>query len=111
MEAGTIIFIASFLLLDLLLRKKFPGFYKRIQLPVNITVSVLALTYCALLIYALHEVLNSGVSGGDKLFFTLLVLISLGAFVYMTTSLWRRWLREGRKDAQALDDMTGGVGR
>lgn len=111
MEAGTIIFIASFLLLDLLLREKFPGFYKRIQLPVNITVSVLALAYCALLIYALHEVLNSGVSGGDKLFFTLLVLISLGAFAYMTTSLWRRWLREGRKDAQALDDMTGGVGR
>lgn len=102
MEAGTIIFIASFLLLDLLLRKKFPGFYKRIQLPVNITVSVLALAYCALLIYALHEVLNSGLSGGDKLFFTLLVLISLGAFAYMTTSLWRRWLKKRKEDGDGV---------
>ena len=102
MNLGTIIFLAAFFLLDLMLRKKFPGFYKRIQLPVNIIVSVLTTAYCALLIYALHEVLNSGVSSGDKLFFALLVLASLGAFAYMTAGLWRRWLKERKGDGDGV---------
>ena len=102
MKTGTIIFLLSFFLLELLLRKKFPGFYKRLRLPFNIIAGVLALAYCALLIYALHEVLNSSVSGGDKLFFALLALASLGAFAYMAASLGRRWLKERKKDGDGV---------
>ncbi len=102
MKLGTIIVLVSFFLLELLLRKKFPGLYRRIRLPVNIIASVLALSYCVLLIYALHEVLNSSVSGGDKLFFVLLVLASLGAFAFAETSLWRRWLKKRKEDGDGV---------
>lgn len=98
MYAWTIIFLVALFAFDRGMGKRFPKFYRCIQLPVNIIVSVLATAYCALLIYALHEVLNSGVSGGDKLFFASLVLASLGAFAYMTASLWRRWLKERKGD-------------
>lgn len=46
MKLGTIIFLAAFFLLDLMLRKKFPGFYKRIQLPFNIIASIVVAVYC-----------------------------------------------------------------
>lgn len=78
MYAWTIIFLVALFAFDRGMGKRFPKFYRCIQLPVNIIVSVLATAYCALLIYALHEVLNSGVSSGDKLFFASLVLASLG---------------------------------
>ena len=102
MKLGTIIFLVSFFLLELLLRKKFPGLYQRIKLPFNIVAGVLVLAYCTLLIYALYEVLNSSVSGGDKLFFALLVLASLGAFAYMAANLWRQWLKKRKKDGDGL---------
>lgn len=98
MYAWTIIFLVALFVFDRGMGKRFPKFYRCIQLPVNIIVSVLATAYCAILIYALHEVLNSGVSSGDKLFFALLVLASLGAFAYMTAGLWRRWLKERKGD-------------
>lgn len=98
MYAWTIIFLVALFAFDRGMGKRFPKFYRCIQLPVNIIVSVLATAYCAILIYALHEVLNSGVSVGDKLFFALLVLASLGAFAYMTAGLWRRWLKERKGD-------------
>ncbi len=78
MDAWTMIFLVALFVFDRVMGKRFPKFYRCIRLPVNIIASVLALSYCTLLIYALHEVLNSGVPGGDKLFFALLVLASLG---------------------------------
>ena len=102
MYAWTIIFLVALFVFDRGMGKRFPKFYRCIQLPVKIIAGVLATAYCALLIYALHEVLNSGVSGGDKLFFALLVLASLGAFTYMTASLWRRWLKERKEDGDGV---------
>ena len=107
MKLGTIIILVSFFLLELLLRKKFPDFCKRIQLPVNIIAGILALSCCALLIYALYQVLNSAVSGGDKLFFALLVLAALGAFAYMAASLWRQWLKQGKDTVKVIKCITG----
>lgn len=102
MKFGTILFLAVFYILAVLLRKRFPGFYRSIQLTVNIMTSILALICCTVLIYGLYQVLNSGVPGGDKLLFALLVLASVGAFVYMAASLWRRWLKQRKDDGKGV---------
>ena len=94
MDAGSVFFIAAIFLLDLLIRKKFPGFYERIRLPVNVLLSIIVAAYCVFLIYAAYDVLTSGVSGGDKAFFTIFIGAVIAVYGALVTIIWRRWLKE-----------------
>lgn len=105
MKLGTIIFLAAFFLLDLMLRKKFPGFYKRIQLPFNIIASIVVAVYCGFLICTVYDVLTSPVSDGDKVFFVIFIGSIVAVYAALITELWRRWLRERRIDVQSYDDV------
>lgn len=94
MDAGSVFFIAAMFLLDLLIRKKFPWLYKRIRLPVNVLLSIMVAAYCGFLIYAVYDVLASGVSGGDKVFFTIFIVAVIAVYGAIVTIMWRRWLKE-----------------
>ena len=97
MKLGTIIFLAAFFLLDLMLRKKFPGFYKRIQLPFNIIASIVVAVYCGFLIYTVYDVMTSTVSGGDKVFFVIFIGSIVAVYAALITDLWRRWLKDKKE--------------
>lgn len=94
MDAGSVFFIAAMFLPDLLIRKKIPGFYERIRLPVNVLLSIIVAAYCGFLIYAVYDVLTSGVSGGDKVFFTIFIVAVIAIYGAIVTMIWRRWLKD-----------------
>ena len=98
MKLGTIIFLAAFFLLDIMLRKKFPGFYKRIQLPFNIIASIVVAVYCGFLIYTVYDVMTSTVSGGDKVFFVIFIGSIVAVYAALITDLWRRWLKDKKEE-------------
>ena len=94
MDVGSAFFIAAMFLLDLFIRKKIPELYKKIRLPVNVLLSIIVAAYCGLLIYAAYDVLTSGVSGGDKAFFTIFIVAVIAVYGALVTIIWRRWLKE-----------------
>lgn len=99
MNIGSLLFLIVFLILDHILQKRCPRFYKRIQLPINIVFSVLVAGYCGLLLYAICDVLSSNVSSGDKVFFVIFIGINIAIFVAMIILTWLRWARD-RKNNQ-----------
>ena len=96
MNVGTIIFLIVYFIADRIVHKKFPRFYKRMELPINIIFSVLITVYCAFLIYAVYNVLISSVAIDSKIFFVIFIGIIISGYVAIVTFTWRRWLR-GRK--------------
>lgn len=56
-----------------LLEKKFPRFFKRIELPCAMVASGLIIIYCAFPLYGVYDVLTIEVSNGDKVFFTIFI--------------------------------------
>lgn len=56
-----------------LLEKKFPRFFKRIELPCALVASGLIIFYCAFPLYGVYDVLTIEVSNGDKVFFTIFI--------------------------------------
>ena len=100
LDTGSVFFIAAMFLLDLLIRKKFPGLYKKIRLPVNVLLSIIVAAYCGFLIYAVYDVLTSGVSGGDKVFFTIFIVAVIAVYAAIVTIVWRRWLKERKGNSE-----------
>lgn len=56
-----------------LLEKKFPRFFKRIELPCAMVSSGLIIIYCAFPLYGVYDVLTIEVFNGDKVFFTIFI--------------------------------------
>lgn len=88
------ILIVAALIVDRIFQKRFPRFYKRIELPLIILFSLIATVYCGCLIYGVYDVLTSGVSNGDKVFFTVFIGIIISVYVTMVILTWLRWLKE-----------------
>lgn len=91
----TVIFIIVYIILDRLIHKKYPQFYKRAQFPANILFSIFAVIYCGFLLYALYDVLNSSVSIGDKVFFVIFIGINILVFIVILIKTWVDWHKEG----------------
>ena len=64
----SIFLIIIVVVVNKLLEKRFPRFFKRIELPCAIVASGLIIIYCAFLLYGVYDVLISEVSNGDKVF-------------------------------------------
>lgn len=60
-----------------LLEKKFPRFFKRIELPCAMVASGLIIIYCAFPPYGVYDVLTIEVSNGDKVFLQFLLGVLL----------------------------------
>lgn len=83
-------------LADRLVRKRRPGWGRRLDLGWSILLSLLSILYCGLLVYAIVQVLTSAVSTADKVTFLVFMLLSIGVFVGVNLLQWRRWWREKR---------------
>lgn len=97
MNIGSIVFLIALLILDRFIKKKFPRFYKRTELPINIIFSLLVTVYCGFLIYSVYDVLMSGVSNGDKVFFVIFIGVIVSVYIVLVTFTWRRWLKERKQ--------------
>ena len=96
MNIGSILVLIALIAIDRLLRKRFPRFYRRIQLPALILASLLAAVYGALLGYGAWQVLTSGVSAGDKGFFVVFVAVVIAVYAAALIFAWMDWLRKRR---------------
>ena len=87
------------------LEKKFPRFFKRIELPCAIVVSALVIVYCAALLYGVYDVLTSGVSTGDKVFFTVFIGCIIAVYAAILALMWKDWYkkRESSKSSGHID--------
>lgn len=94
MSIKSIIIVVAVVIADRFLKKRFPRFYRRIELPVAIISSLLVAVYCGFLVYAICDVLTSGVSNGDKVFFTIFMGVIISIYVAIVVLMWRKWLKE-----------------
>jgi len=94
MNVGSIVLLIAVYIIDRIFHRKFPRLYKKLQLPVNIVGTVLAAVYCGFLIYAVYDVLTSGVSNADKVFFIIFIGIIVSIYAAMVVIEWRRWAKD-----------------
>lgn len=97
MNIASVLILIALLVLDRLLRKRFPGFYQRIQLPALILASLLAAVYCAFLGYGVWQVLTSSVPAGDKGFFVIFIAVVIAVYTAILIFAWTDWLRKRRR--------------
>ncbi|MGI6029623.1 MAG: hypothetical protein ACOX81_09505 [Candidatus Heteroscillospira sp.] len=91
MEIKWLIFLIIFLVIEKLLEKKFPQFFKRIELPCAIVTSGIITVYCFFLLYAVYDVLTSEVSNGDKVFFSVFIGCIITVYVIIMALIWKSW--------------------
>lgn len=90
--------LALILVADMVLRKKFPQLWERIQLPCNIITSVLSLILIVIIFVGTHQVVTSDMDTGNKVLFVLFAMVYIAAFVWANYSFWRRWLKKRKVD-------------
>ena len=91
-----LIFLIIIVVVNKLLEKKFPRFFKRIALPCAIVASGLIIIYCVFLLYGVYDVLTSEVSNGDKLFFAIFIGCIVAIYVFIMVLMWKNRFK-GRK--------------
>jgi len=94
MKISSIVFLIIVFLIDRVLRKKFPRFYERIQLPINVMLSALAAVYCGFLIYVGYDVLKSSLLNGDKIVFAIFIGVVVSLYAAIVAAVWVRWAKE-----------------
>lgn len=94
MNIKFLLFLVLLVIAERTLEKKFPRFFRQIELPCLILSSGLTAVYCGLLFYSLYKVLTDGVSVGDKVFFTVFVGCLIAAWAALLIFAWKRWQRE-----------------
>ena len=82
---------------DVLLRKKLPDVYRKIQLPLNIISSVLIAVYIVFYIYCTVDVIGSDVATSNKIFFVIFMGLTIAVFVVAWIRLWTKWCSERKK--------------
>lgn len=100
MEIKWLIFLIIVLVVEKLLEKKFPQFFKRIELPCAIVASGLITVYCSFLVYSVYAVLTSGVSNGDKVFFVIFIGCIIAVYVMIMALMWKDWYKKRKNDKQ-----------
>jgi len=94
MSVRSIVVIAVLFLADRVLKKRFPRFYKGMELPLNIVLTLIVAAYCGRLAFAAYEVLTSGVSVGDKSFLVIFIGLVTAVYVALVAFTWIRWKKE-----------------
>lgn len=95
-NVAVIVFTILLLIANRRLEKRFPRFYRRIELPCLLLASGLVAAYCGLLLYGVYDVLNSGVSTEDKVLFTIFIAAVVAVYGVILTFSWKEY-RKGRK--------------
>ena len=88
--------LAAFLLLDRFMTRKFPRFWKTLDLLANILLTSFSLLFICIQLSALKSTISSSVSTGDKVFLSIIILSAIAAFIGLNVITWNRW-RKDRK--------------
>ncbi len=86
LEIMIFIFLA---VLGMVLQKKFPKIWERIQLPINIAVSGLSLIIIVFIIVGTDQVVSSDINTTGKVLFTLLATAYIAALAGANYRFWR----------------------
>lgn len=97
MMVFSIIWLFLIILVSRFIKSRSPGFSKRIEFPALIIFSVIVTVYCGFCVYGVYDVIMSGVSVNDKVFFVIFMGIVIAVYMVMVIRSWRSWLME-RKD-------------
>lgn len=97
MNIYVLIVLILWLTLGRRLEKKYPLFFKKIELPCCILSTGMVAVYCAFPVYGVYDVLTSEVSGGDKAFFTLFIGCIIAVYGVMLAYTWKRYWKERKK--------------
>ena len=98
MNIGAAVFIVLFIVADRLTAKRFPRFYKRLELPSLIIAAVLLTLYGSFLFYAAYKVLISGSSTADKVWFTIFIGICVSVVTALIIFMGGRWAKERKNN-------------
>ena len=81
---------------DRWLKRRHPRLWRKTQLPFCVLATLLCLVYVLAYGWALWETWSSPVGAGDKGFLTVLILLTIAAFLFFIIVSWRSYLRERR---------------
>ena len=84
-----LIFIA-----DMILRKKFPQTWARVQLPINIAVSGLSLIMIVFTVVGTYQVVASDINTASKVLFILFAMAYIAVCVWANYRFWSTWFRK-----------------
>lgn len=97
MMVNSIILLFLIILMSRSIKSRSPGFSKRIEFPALIILSVIVTVYCGFCVYGVYDVVMSGISVDDKVFFVIFMGIVIVVYMVMVIRSWKNWLME-RKD-------------
>lgn len=95
LEIMIFIFLAG---LGMVLQKKFPKIWERIQLPINIAVSVISLIMIAFIILRTYQVVGSDETAAGKGMYTLTSMTNIALFAWTNYRIWSEWARKRKPD-------------
>lgn len=90
--------LAVLVILDRMLRMRFPRFWRRLQLPMNLLFTVLCMVFIFLQVTAVQQTLVSDLSTSDKLAPVCVSLVAVAVFGYLLATTWRQWQRTRREE-------------
>ena len=82
----------------MVLKKFFPQTLRRLQLPMNIVVSVLSLFLVVCTVIGSCQVVNSDMDITGKLLFVLFAIAYVSVFVWSNYRFWKEWFRKDKSD-------------
>ena len=88
--------VAAVTLGDRWLKRRHPRLWRKTQLPTCILATLLCLVYVGAYGWALWDTWTSPVGAGDKGVLTVLILLTIAAFLFFIIVSWRSYLRERR---------------
>lgn len=83
-----LIFIAA-----MILQKKFPQTWVRIQLPINIVASGLSLIVIVFTVVGTYQVVASDINTTSKVLFVLFAMVYIAIFGWANYRFWSEWLK------------------
>lgn len=90
--------LALLFIVDMVLRKRFPQAWFRLQFPINIIASGLSLVMIVFTVIGAYQVVASDVSTTSKVFFALFSMVFIAVFVWANYRFWGEWYRKHKSD-------------
>ena len=90
--------LALILIIDMILRRKFPQTWTRVQLPINIVASSLSLITIVFTVVGTYQVVTSDLKTSSKVLFILFAMAFIAVFVWANYRFWSEWLEKYKCD-------------
>ena len=85
-------------IIGMILRKKFPQTWTRVQLPINIVASGLSLITIVFTVVGTYQVIAGDVNTSSKVLFVLFAMAFIAVFVWANYRFWSEWFGKYKCD-------------